>query len=94
MNFMKCLLVALALWLPAASFAAAVGADARVEHTAPCAEPETSGCESEENEVFLASHPAGLAPAFKSNFIHNSQSSLDGPSVELLIPPPNPASLR
>lgn len=92
MTFAKCLLVALALWLPAASFAVAVGADSRVEYTQPCAEPETS--ESEENEVSLTSSAAAPAPAFEPEFDHDSHRSLDGHIVELLIPPPNPSLPR
>lgn len=94
MNFMKCLLVALALWLPVASFAAAVGADARVEHTASCAELEPSCSESAENEAFLKSSKAAPAPVFAPIFEHDSHRSLDGHIVELLIPPPNPSSSR
>ena len=92
MTFAKCLTLSLALWMPAASFASAVGADAHVEHAAPCAEQDAS--ESGENEMLLTSSAAPVAPAFEHVVDHDSHRSLDGHIVELLIPPPNPSTLR
>lgn len=87
MTFVKILLVALALWMPAASFASAVGADLHVENEAPCSEHE-----AEDNDLFLTSSAAPFAPAFAHLVSHDSHSALDGPVAELDGPPPKPSS--
>ena len=95
MKLAKCLLVALALWMPAASFAAAVGAS-RVEQT-PCEEStpgESCDCLSEEDALPLTPFVAPLARSSAHTVEHDAQRPLDGHIAELLIPPPNPASLR
>ncbi|MEQ1918470.1 MAG: hypothetical protein ABL955_04670 [Elusimicrobiota bacterium] len=95
MKLAKCLLVALALWMPAVSFAAALGS-ARTEQT-PCEEsaPEAaSDARSEDNEMHLT--PFIVTPAgSRSHTVELAgHRPLDGHIAELLIPPPNPASLR
>ena len=98
MNFAKCLLVALALWMPAASFAAAVESARRVEHAAPCEAPEGSESEAEsegeENAMLFTLSSAPVARAFEHIVGHDSHSPLDGHIVEMLIPPPNPSAPR
>ena len=65
MKFSKCLLVALALWMPTSSFAAAVESARRVEHAAPCEAPEGSESEAEseaeENPMHFTSSSAPVA---------------------------------
>jgi hypothetical protein len=89
MMLVKLLLVALALWMPAASMAAPVEAESRVETSAQSAEHEAHGSESEESELFFA------LPAAPHVFEHLigfcSHRPLDGHIIELLIPPPNPS---
>ncbi|MDP3542377.1 MAG: hypothetical protein Q8T11_07925 [Elusimicrobiota bacterium] len=91
MNFAKCLLVALALWMPAASFTAAA-ANVAVEHAAPCAEAPAVEEVSEQNEMFLPARVTPVAIPTLHTFDHFSQRALDGHVAELIIPPPNPAS--
>jgi len=94
MKFAKCLLVALALWMPAASFAAAAGVDARSERTAPCEEAppeESSESSGELNEMFLPSSVAPAVTAAMHTVHHESHIPLDGHIAELNSPPPNSA---
>ncbi len=94
MNFAKCLLVALAIWMPAASFAAAAGLDARFEHTAPCEQPapeENSEFRAELNEMFLPSAVAPVSSGTSHTVRHESHIPLDGHIAELHSPPPNSA---
>lgn len=90
MKLAKCLLVALALWMPTASFAAAV-ASARAEQQAPFDEsaPEETETRAEEDLML----PASLIAPFSRPVIHTVESEshrpLDGHIAELLIPPPN-----
>lgn len=97
MKFAKCLLVALALWMPAASFAAAAGFGARLEHASPCAEPaheESSDSRAELNEMFLPASPASRSSLTAHVVQHESHRPLDGHIAELHSPPPNPSSPR
>lgn len=93
MKLAKCLLVALALWMPAASFAVAAGYSASVEQGEPCEEASSHDESSEQNELFLPAAVALLAPKDKLAFDHVGHRPLDGHVDELLIPPPNPAAL-
>jgi len=91
MKLAKCLLVALALWMPAAAFAAAA-ASARVEQNAPCEETPTSeesSDSSEENQFFLPSSAVPFTRSAMHTIEFASHEPLDGHIVELLIPPPN-----
>lgn len=96
MKLAKCLLVALALWMPTASFAVAVSS-ARAEQQALCDEsaPEESA-ESRDVEDLMF-RAASIVPFVRST-AHtveiDSHRPLAGHIAELLIPPPNPASLR
>ena len=97
MKFAKCLLVALALWMPTASFAAALASAGRTEQAAPCDEQapeESSDSRSEANEMFLPS----FAIPFKTSTAHTvellSHRPLDGHIAELHSPPPNTSSPR
>lgn len=94
MNLAKCLLVALALWMPAASFTAAAAASVSVEHAAPCEEAPATEELSEQNELFLPAYASPVPITNLRAFDHFSQRALDGHIVELLIPPPNPSSPR
>jgi len=97
MTFAKCLLVALAMWMPAASFAAAVGLDSRYERSAPCEESapeESSESRAELTEMFLPSSVAPVASTTVHTVHHESHIPLDGHIAELHSPPPNPAVLR
>lgn len=93
MSFAKCLLVALALWMPSASFAAAVGVSVFHEQSAPCEEAPASDELSEQNDFFPPSIAAPAAPAFTRDHEHARQHPLDGHIGELHIPPPNRAAL-
>lgn len=94
MNFAKCLLVALALWMPAASFAAALNAGPRTEASSPCEEeraPEGVSERAEDSDAFL---PIFVVPALtldSHTVLHESHRPLDGHIAELHSPPPNRA---
>ena len=95
MKLAKCLLVALALWMPAASFAAAVGAISAEQTLCDESAPEeSSDSRSEEDTMFLTSHVAPLARVSMHTVESDGQRALEGHIPEMLIPPPNPASLR
>jgi len=92
MKLAKALLVALALWIPAASFAAAVCGVARLESQAPCEEPaaeETS--EQSELELLLPSSDTTVPSLTAHTVRHESHRPLDGHIAELHSPPPNSA---
>ncbi len=95
MKLAKCLLVALALWMPTASFAAAI-ASPRAEQQAPCDETtpeESSESRAEEDTMFLSSSVAPRSIVSAHTVETESHHPLDGHIAELLIPPPNPAAL-
>ncbi|MBI2788549.1 MAG: hypothetical protein HYX59_07705 [Elusimicrobia bacterium] len=92
MNFAKCLLVALCLWMPAATFAAAAIASVAVEHAAPCEEAPAAEEMSDQNELFFPSSVTPMAHTAQHTFDRTSQRVLDGHVVEIFIPPPNPAA--
>ncbi|MDX6770551.1 MAG: hypothetical protein SF051_13535 [Elusimicrobiota bacterium] len=91
MKLAKLLLVALALWMPVASFALTVAAPPSMELQAPCEERDTAANIAEEhNEAFLL--PVTLLPtaAETVDFIDlDGHSGLVGHPVAPLLPPPN-----
>lgn len=95
MKFAKSLLVALTLWMPAASFAAVV-ASGRAEQATPCEEqaPEESSDLSEHNEMLFTSSVVPLTIGSAHTVHHESHRPLDGHIAELHSPPPNHAVLR
>lgn len=91
---MQFLLVALALWMPAASFAAAISPPGVLEQASPCEEPapeESSELHAELNEMFLPSSVASIASGNSHTVPHESHLPLDGHIAELHSPPPNSA---
>lgn len=97
MKLAQFLLVALALWMPAASFAAAAAPAGVIEREAPCEEPapeESSELRAELNEMFLPSSVAPIASGTSHTVHHESHFPLDGHIAELHSPPPNPSSPR
>lgn len=93
MNLAKALLVALALWMPAASFAATVCPGSRVESQAPCAEPAAEESSESDLELLLPSSEAPVSSMNAHTVLHESHRPLDGHIAELHSPPPN-SSLR
>ncbi|UPT72756.1 MAG: hypothetical protein M0D55_12555 [Elusimicrobiota bacterium] len=94
MKLAKIALVALALWMPSASFAAAVFQDK--QSSCPAQEeqrsPDEAAGEAESDALFLAS-PVRLLVAPSACFVdHAGHEPLDGHLVEPLLPPPNPAA--
>lgn len=93
MNLARCLLVALALWMPVASFAASAGVT-YADCTASCddsAPDEAMDSSAEDADMFFA-QPLRAPVAPSSVGFHDSAGHrpLAGHLVEPLLPPPNP----
>lgn len=91
MKFAKVMLLALALWMPVASFALTAAALPTIEQQAPCEDRDNAANIAEEhNELFLL--PATSLPSAPEtvDFIDlDGHSELVGHPVAPLIPPPN-----
>ena len=91
MKLAKCLLVALALWMPLNSFAAAA-ASCRVEQAQAAEESSEESSDSRaEQELLLPSCVALSGRSATHTVDGHVHHQLDGHIAELHVPPPNPA---
>jgi len=93
MTFAKCLLVALALWMPAASFAVGV-ASVSIENLGGAPAPDEASSESEQDAVFLPSPLRVHAPEQMRAIEIAAADRLAVHFVEPSVPPPNGAPAR
>jgi hypothetical protein len=91
MKLAKMLLVALALWMPVASFAVTVAALPSMEQQAPGEDRDTAANIAEEhNEAFLLPASVLPTPTRTVDFIDmDGHAELVGHPVAPLLPPPN-----